>query len=193
MSRKLLSIVCFVVFFPILCPADNPDFKTVEGGALYLMRGLPNIEGTSVETHRAEFDIAADCEHVAKIMNEAEPAVHWYCSTSVPDIMMNCEISGFEIKAEPDVVAMIPEKLVFSIVMNRGLATGSVDLDLPMDFEYTESDKGYLLTNNYTYASGNSFTKAIYLMIIDSTSGEVEVRDIGGGANGNGTCIPVEK
>lgn len=193
MSRKLLCIVCLAVFFPILGTADNPDFKTVEGGALYLKRGLPGIEGTSVETHRAEFDIAADCEHVAKIMNEAEPAVRWYCSTSVPDIELNCDISGFKIDAEPEVLAMIPEKLVFSLVLNRGLAEGSLDLDFPMDFEYTKSDTGFLLTNKYPYPSGNSFAQAIYLMIIDSHSGAVEVRDIGGGANGHGECRPVEK
>ena len=174
-----------MLLLPIIALADNPDFETVEGGALYLLR-------SEVETHRAEFVYASDCEHVAKIMNEAELAVSWHCSTSVPDIVMNCEISGFVIDAKPNNLALIPEKLVFSIVLNRGLAQESSDLDLPMDFNYTKSDKGYLLTNDYPYASGNAFSRAVYLMIIDSISGAVEVRDIGGGANGKGVCTIVE-
>ena len=55
--------------------------ETVEGGALYLTR-------LGFETHRAEFLDAADCEHVAGIMNQAEPLVNWRCSTSVPDIVL---------------------------------------------------------------------------------------------------------
>ena len=55
--------------------------ETVEGGALYLTR-------LGFETHRAEFLDAADCEHVAGIMNQAEPLVNWHCSTSVPDIVL---------------------------------------------------------------------------------------------------------
>jgi len=58
--------IILLAFIPLVCVGDNPDFETVEGGALYLTR-------SDFETHRAEFDIAEDCEHVARIMNEAEP------------------------------------------------------------------------------------------------------------------------
>ncbi len=195
-SRKIIAL-CATAVFPIVCVGDNPDFEPVEGGALYLLR-------SEVETHRAEFVDASDCEHVAKIMRKAEPAVSWYCSTSVPDIVMNCEISGFELEAETEnsfrgseLLAFVKGgSLDFSLVLNRGVARGvargSTELDVRMSFKYTESDSGYLLTNDDPYASGNYFPRAFYLLIIDSTTGAVQVRDIGGGANGNGECKPVE-
>ena len=124
-------------------------------------------------------------------MNEAEPSVHWHCSTSVPDIALNCEISEFELEAEAGFQP--PESLLFSLVLNRGVARGSSGLPLPLTFfTYAESDSGYLLTSDHPYVSGNYFTRAIYLLIIDSTSGAVEVRDIGGRTNGSGECTPVE-
>ena len=199
-SRKVMAL-CVTAVFPLVCVGDNPDFETVEGGALYLLRpiGIPSLR-QEVETHRAEFDVAYDCEHVATIMNKAEPRVSWYCSTSVPDIVMNCEISGFELEAGaetgflgPEVVAFVKGgSLVFSLVLNCGVARGSMELDVPMFFKYTESDSGYLLTSDFPFASGNYFTRAFYLLIIDSATGAIQVRNIGGGANGNGECKPVE-
>ena len=50
----------------------------------------------------------------------------------------------------------------------------------------------YLLTNDDPYASIAYFSPAVYLLIIDSATGAVQVRDIGGGANGNGECKTVE-
>ena len=191
-SRKIIAL-CATAVFPIVCVGGNPDFETVEAGALYLLRA-------AVETHRTEFDDASDCELVATTMSEAEPMVSWYCSTSVPDIVMNCEISGFELEAGaetgflgPEVVAFVKGgSLVFSLVLNRGVARGSMELDVPMFFKYTESDSGYLLTSDFPFASGNYFTRAFYLLIIDSATGAIQVRNIGGGANGNGECKPVE-
>lgn len=187
MNINKIGTLFLAANLPIVCVGDNPDFETVEGGALYLLR-------SGVETHRGEFDIAEDCEHVAAIMNEAEPAVRWYCSTSVPDIVMNCEISGFALDpgAETETSVQVPESLEFSLVLNRGVAQGASDLGVPISFDYTESDSGYLLTSDYPFASENYFTRAVYLLIIDSATGVVQVRDMGGGENGNGECAPSE-
>ena len=178
-----IGILIVIAILPAVCVGDNPDFETVDGGALYLLR-------SGVETHRAEFDIAADCEQIASIMNEAEPAVSWYCSTSVPDIVMKCEISGFEMdsEAESETGFQMSESLEFSLVLNRGVARGSSDLGVPISFNYTKSNNGFLLTSNYPYAAVNYFTRAVYRLIIDADTGAVQVREIGGGANGNGQC-----
>lgn len=189
-----IKTLVVVLILPAVCAGDNLDFNTVEGGALYLKRGLPGIVGSEVETHRAEFDVAADCEHVAKIMNQAEPNVSWYCSTSMPDIEMTCEISGFELdsKAESETGFQAPKSLEFNLVLNRGVARGSSDLGVLLGFNYTESNSGYLLTSDYPYAAENYFTRAVYLLIIDARTGAVQIRDIGGGANGDGQCKTVE-
>ena len=183
MNIKTISTLCIVALFPTSASGNNPDFKTVEGGALYLIR-------LGVETHRAEFLSPEDCQHVASIMNRAEPSVRWHCSTSVPDIVLSCEISGFELDADAE--SWQPESLEFSLTLNRAVAR-SWDLPPALTFfEYSESDSGYLLTNDFPYPSGHYLSRAIYHLVIDSKSGEVTVRDIGGRNNGSGKCTPVE-
>ena len=68
-ARMLAS--CVAVLFGFGSGADAQELTKVDGGALYLTRA-------GVETHRAEFAFAADCEHVAGILNAAEPLVNWH-------------------------------------------------------------------------------------------------------------------
>lgn len=71
MTVRILGM-CIAALCTFGCVAEAQRRDTVVGGALYLNR-------LGVETHRAEFDYAADCELVAKIMNSAEPLVDWHC------------------------------------------------------------------------------------------------------------------
>ena len=186
MTMKGLRAICIAVLWPYVCLASAQELKTVEGGALYLTRA-------GVETHRAEFVFAADCEHVARILNQAEPLVDWHCSTSVPDIVMDCEINGVTLDTDAPAGLQLPKSLPFFLVLNRGAARGSSELGAPLGFTYAESGANYLLTSDYPYAAGNSFTRAVYLLIIDSAAGTVEVRDIGGKSNGAGHCKLAER
>ncbi len=185
MNVRILFL-CIAALCAFVYVAKAQELERVEGGALYLTRA-------GFETHRAEFVFPADCEHVARIMNEAEPLVDWHCSTSVPDVIMDCEISDFKFDPAWAPGVQLPESLRFSLVLNRGVATGRSDLGAPLDFEYTESGSSYLLTNDYPYAAGNYFTAAIYVLIIDSSTGSVEVLDIGGKRNGTGQCARAER
>ena len=45
---------------------------TEEGAGLYLER-------LEYETFRAQFQDAHDCRLIARVMQEAEPGVRWYC------------------------------------------------------------------------------------------------------------------
>ncbi len=185
MNAKILAL-CIAALGAFAYVAKAQELEKVEGGALYLTR-------VGVETHRAEFDVAADCEYVARILNEAEPLADWHCSTSVPSVIMDCEISGvkFDPAWTPDF--LLPESLGFSLVLSRGVARGRSGLGFPLDFEYTESGSSYLLTNDYPYAAGNYFTKAAYVLILDTSTGIVEVLDIGGKRNGTGRCARAER
>jgi hypothetical protein len=185
MNMRMLT-VCIAGLCAFICVAEAQEMKRVEGGALYLTRA-------GVETHRAEFVFAADCEHVATILNKAEPLMDWHCSTSVADIRMEYEISGFKLDQTVSPGPRLPESLKFSLVLNRGVARGRSALGFPLDFKYTESGSSYLLTNDYPYASGNSFTRAVYLLILESSAGSVEVRDIGRKRNGTGQCVRSER
>lgn len=159
--------------------------ERVEGGSLYLMR-------MGFETHRAEFDDANDCELIAKTMNEKEPSVNWYCSTSVPDINLSCSVRGVSIDVPPEVetVVTIPESFEFELKLNRGKAYGiSEDYSyLLLNFDYTRSADSFLFTNNYPYASGNYFTSAVYILRVNTSKETLEVLDIGGDTNGVGNC-----
>lgn len=171
-----------------LCFSENRDFKTVEGGALYLRRGP-----LSFETHRAEFDYPADCEFVAKILRKEEPLANWYCSTSVPDIKLKCQIKDFEIVLPESEKTKwnSPKEFGFKLVLNREVAHGELKLNYqpPFDFDYKENDSGYLLTNNYKYVSGNYFTSAFYILSIRKNDLTFEALNIGGQKNGTGNCI----
>ncbi len=132
MNVRILAL-CIAALCAFAYVAKAQELERVEGGALYLTRA-------GVETHRAEFVVAADCEHVARILNEAEPLVDWHCSTSVPDVIMDCEISDFKFDPAWNQGLRLPESLGFSLVLNRGVASGRSALGgLPLDFEYTES------------------------------------------------------
>lgn len=158
---------------------ESHCFKRVEGGALYLMR-------SGVETHRAEFDSADDCRHVAKIMNEAEPLVRWYCSTSVPAIEFVCNISNVLIK-NTETGDVKTENFHFSMILNRNKATTSLTPAIS-SFGYIESAKYFLLTNDYPYANGNYFSRAVYSIKINRNDDSVTVTDINNEVNGEGTC-----
>ena len=190
-TRGLLVRVlalCIAALCAFVYVAEAQGVERVEGGALYLTRQF-------VETHRAEFDVAADCEHIARILNEAEPRVDWHCSTSVPDVFMDCEISDFklDLAAPTSGLPQVEFPLRFSLVLNRGIAYGRSDLGVPLNFEYTQSESSYLLVSDYPYAAGNYFTMAVYSLIIDTFTGSVEVLDIGGKRNGTGQCSRTER
>ena len=180
MNVRILSL-CIAALCAFTYVAEAQELEKVEGGALYLTRA-------GVETLRAEFGIAADCQSVARILQVAEPLVDWHCSTSVPDVIMDCEISDVNFDPAWTQGLLLPDSLGFSLVLNRGVATGFSDLGLVLLFKYTESGSSYLLTNDYPYAAGNYFTAATYVLIIDSSTGSVEVLDIGGKRNGTGQC-----
>lgn len=167
-----------------IATAERNSLEPVEGGALFLTR-------LGVETRRAEFLNPADCQHVANIMNGAEPLARWHCSTSEPDIRLACTISGFELGEEAAQEGFsMPRSLPFRLVLNRGNAWGESEVGVPLMFKYTESDSSFLLTNDYPFASGNYFTSAVYLMVIEKATGAVEIQDIGGRDNGSGVCSP---
>ncbi|RDH84510.1 MAG: hypothetical protein DIZ80_03255 [endosymbiont of Galathealinum brachiosum] len=68
MFHKLtLLILILCISAPIYAGWFNKD-----GTELYLLR-------RGMETHRAIFDEASDCELIAKTMNKAEPKVKWFC------------------------------------------------------------------------------------------------------------------
>lgn len=68
MKSKLLAVIAIAA---LSAPLEASWFAK-DGAELYLLR-------SEVETHRAVFDYPEDCQHVAKIMNAAEPLVRWYC------------------------------------------------------------------------------------------------------------------
>ena len=67
---KIVVIVFGVTLF--LCLPVYAGWLGNSGDQLYLLR-------SGIETHRAVFDYAADCEFIAKTMNKAEPDVTWFC------------------------------------------------------------------------------------------------------------------
>ena len=66
---KLFSRV--TVLLTILFTTACTDTVSANGKTLYLERG--------VETKRAKFVYAEDCQLIAKQMNAAEPRASWYC------------------------------------------------------------------------------------------------------------------
>lgn len=67
---KRIYIIFFLTLF--LSSPLYAGWFAKSGTELFLLR-------SGVETHRAVFDIAADCELIAKTMNKAEPKVKWFC------------------------------------------------------------------------------------------------------------------
>ena len=69
LMTKLFSraIVLLAILFTVACT----DTLFANGKTLYLERG--------VETRRAKFVYAQDCQLIAKKMNAAEPRANWYC------------------------------------------------------------------------------------------------------------------
>ena len=67
---KIIFITSFLTLF--LCAPLYASWFAKPGTELFLLR-------SGVETHRAVFDEAGDCELIAKTMNKAEPRVKWFC------------------------------------------------------------------------------------------------------------------
>lgn len=155
------------------------DFKTVEGGALYLERA-------GVETLRAEFTDASDCELIAKNMREAEPRVRWYCSTSTEPVEFNCTLRNVVIK-NTDQNTQTIENFDFKMQINRGIA--DTNMHAAISRFNAKSSKPYLiLKNNYPFIDDNYFSRAITTLRLNSTTGELVSLDINMLQNGVGSC-----
>ena len=70
--KKYIAIVLLVFSGSVTSALAEASWFAKEGSELYLLR-------SGYETHRAVFDYPADCELIAKTMNEAEPLAKWYC------------------------------------------------------------------------------------------------------------------
>ncbi len=162
--------------------AASSHAETVGGGSLYLNR-------SGVETHRAEFNFAQDCELVAKAMNEKEPLVEWYCSTSQPSIEYDCNIQNVTIENWEGTKST--SDLKFSILMTRGKARTTLS-DALGSFNYEQTDSIIKLSNDYPYLTGNYLSKAITYIRIDTVSGITNILNYGLTNNGKGTCKLVE-
>ena len=66
-----IELITFFLALLLWSPLQAGYFAK-EGSELYLLR-------SGTETYRAEFEYPEDCQHIAKIMNKAEPLVKWYC------------------------------------------------------------------------------------------------------------------
>lgn len=186
--KNLLLITALSLYSALALAHVDP----VEGGSLYLDRG----EGR-LETHRAEFDYAGDCELIAAAMNKAEPDVTWLCSTAVKPRVFECSISdivrvGFG--NDSDVVIRLPV-WHFEMELNRGKARMSNPAHLPNDystrFDYTETDKGLALVNGGPYVDLDQLGQAMSYMTVDFKTSVARVLDSGMQENGRGTCTEV--
>jgi hypothetical protein len=176
MNGKIAILACI---FNTAVLAEPHNFKTVEGGALYLLRA-----GT--ETHRAEFENSEDCAYIAKIMSEKEPAVKWYCSTSATPIEYHCNFTNITIKNEKNEATSISTEI--KIRMDRGKAASFAQELNINTFDYEKTDKYLMLTSDYPYASGNYITSAIYKIKINIKNKKAEILNIDLDTNGTGSC-----
>jgi hypothetical protein len=179
MTKKLISTLIFI--YSVTISAEPHNIQTVEGGALYLIR-------SGVETYRAEFLDKEDCKYIAKIMNEAEPLVRWHCSTSSLPIKYKCSISNIRIK-NTETGEVTTENVDFVMSLNRNKASTSRSLDPAFSsFDYEESEKYLVLTNDYPYVNGNYGSRAVYKIRVNTQNGSVAVLDINMDINGEGIC-----
>ncbi len=177
MLKLLATLLTYVFAMPV--SAEPHSFQTVEGAALYLMR-------SNFETHRAEFTNSQDCEHIAKTMNEAEPLVRWYCSTSILPIKYICKVSNVQV-TNTDTSAVKTVNASFSLSLNRKKASTTLT-SAASSFAYEKSEKYFSLTNDYPYVNGNYFSRAFYKIKLNRQNGEFMVSDINFKENGRGTC-----
>jgi hypothetical protein len=156
------------------------DFNFVEGGSLYMKR-------FRVETLRAEFINASDCELIAKNMRAAEPNVDWYCSTSTEPIILNCHLKNVLIK-NTDKKTASTENFNFKISINRGKATTD-DLTSAIDSFDSKRSKPYLiLTNDYRDVDENYYSRAITTLRLNLDTNELVALDATMNQNGIGNC-----
>lgn len=177
MTKKLIALLIFI--YSVTISAEPHNIQTVEGGALYLIR-------SGIETYRAEFLDKEDCKYIAKIMNEAEPLVRWHCSTSSLPIKYKCSISNIRIK-NTDTGEVTTENVDFVMSLNRNKASISLTSAIS-SFDYEESEKYLVLTNDYLYVNGNYFSRAIYKIRVNTQNGSAAVLDINMDVNGDGIC-----
>lgn len=154
-------------------------FEPVEGGALYLKR-------FGVETLRAEFTSAADCELIAKKMSAAEPNVSWYCATSTAPVVLKCNLNDVTVK-NTDKGTKTTNSIDFELTMNKGKArtnlTSAVD-----SFDYKHSESYLLFDNDYSHVDGNIYSRAITKLRLSVETGELVALDINMSPNGTGRC-----
>ncbi|MEZ8107330.1 hypothetical protein [Vibrio cortegadensis] len=172
-------MIAFITGFFTSTSLSARTFETVEGGALYLKR-------FGIETLRAEFTNAADCELIAKNMSAAEPNVSWYCSTSTAPVVLKCNLNDVTVK-NTDKGTQTTESIDFKMTMNRGKA--STDLTSAISsFDYNYSEPYLMLSNNYPYVDGNFFSRAITKLRLNLETGEIVALDINMSPNGTGHC-----
>jgi hypothetical protein len=160
-------------------PSGDSAWHPVKGGALYLLR-------SGTETHRAEFRYAEDCEYVAAALSTLEPNVKWYCSTSTPVIQYKCIINNVKI-ANTEKQDTTTEKFDFNMSLNRKKARLTLSPAIS-SFAYNENKNEIALTNDYLYAKGNYYSRAIFKIKIQKQTGATTVYDIQYNVNGTGTC-----
>lgn len=66
------SIFVVAIISLSVCTVVYAGWGSDPGTELYLLR-------SGIESHRAVFDYAGDCDLIAKTMNKAEPNVNWFC------------------------------------------------------------------------------------------------------------------
>lgn len=139
-----------------------------------------------VETLRAEFTNAADCELIAKNMSAVEPNVSWYCSTSTNPVIIKCNLNDVTVK-NPDNGTQTTESMDFKMTMNRGKA--STDLTSAVSsFGYNYSKPYLMFHNDYPHINGNYFSRAITKLRLNLETGEIIALDINMSPNGSGRC-----
>lgn len=193
MNSQLHQIRVQIMFLAIsfishlLCPlhSEARDFPYTKGGTLYLKRGGNPGLSDPVETRRAEFLIAEDCELIAKIMQKAEPNVEWYCSTSEEPIIYNCEFDGVKYK-DVETKKQMVEKGSFKVSIERGKAFADFTWDVNVEKETIE------FKNTYPYKD-DALAKAKDKMKIDIKSGNLKIFDILENQNGSGKCKKIDK
>ncbi|EGQ7835440.1 hypothetical protein V3H38_23000 [Vibrio parahaemolyticus] len=175
--KKFLAIALITGFFTSTSSART--FETVEGGALYLKR-------FGVETLRAEFTNAEDCELIAKNMSAAEPNVSWYCSTSTDPVALKCNLNDVTVK-NTDKGTQTTESIDFKMTMNRGKANTNLTSAIS-SFDYHYSEPYLMFSNDYPYVDGNYFSRAITKLRLNLETGEIVALDINMSPNGTGHC-----
>jgi hypothetical protein len=173
-----LKVTLFVLSLLVSFEVCALPLSPTGGGSLFLKRN-------KIETLRAEFYAAEDCELIADAMQKKEPDVRWYCSTSEPDQVFECDIKELRPIDENGKVVDFGKEL--KVTMNRDQALVSFRPSVA-SYKAVKGKDEVRLTSDSVYPNGNSYIKVTALSEINTKTGKMVFKGTDGKKTGEANC-----